>query len=309
METASLWFARLDSGSADIDAFEAWRDADPRHQAAFARVAGVGFQLDRLRKFHAPAETTKSNAKPSRRALITGAAAGIGAVSVVAATLSMALSRVSAATKVGESRSVLLPDGGQIALNTDSKAAWKFNDHKREIWLERGEIALTVPHDSRPCLLFGGENVVQIASGKVNARLRGKALDLTVVEGICSLSNPSNSSPGSSPTARLPLKAGQAALIQPKQIHVRSVDEGDMHFVTSWRDGELIFNGQTLGAAIAEYNRYLPNKITILDASLENIRLGGRFKTRDPAEFLASLNAGFGIHVARDESGAVLLSK
>jgi transmembrane sensor len=40
-DQASLWLARLDSGSADVEAFERWRDADPAHAAAFAKISAA----------------------------------------------------------------------------------------------------------------------------------------------------------------------------------------------------------------------------------------------------------------------------
>lgn len=312
MEKASLWFTRLDSGSADIDEFEAWRDADPRNAAAFARIAGVGFQLDRLKKLMPAPVTPTSDNKPNRRAIVAVAvgAAGIGAIGVIGTGLSFVTSRAKASTMVSESREITLPDGGTLTLNTDSAASWKFDGKRRRIWLERGEIALVVQKDSHPWLLYGGGGVVRIGEGDINARLRGQSLDLTVVKGVCSIER----SAGSDATHPLSdtgvsIAAGQAALVQANEAHVRSVDPEDMQFISGWRRGELVFDGQTLGSAVAEYNRYLPKKIVVLDASLENIRLGGRFKTHDPADFLAALRSGFGIHVAYDDSGSVMLSK
>jgi ferric-dicitrate binding protein FerR (iron transport regulator) len=44
-DQASLWLARLDSGSADVEAFEHWRDAHPAHAAAFAKTARLWSRL------------------------------------------------------------------------------------------------------------------------------------------------------------------------------------------------------------------------------------------------------------------------
>lgn len=40
-DEAIQWLIALDCGSADTEAFEAWRSADPRHAAAFAQVAAT----------------------------------------------------------------------------------------------------------------------------------------------------------------------------------------------------------------------------------------------------------------------------
>jgi transmembrane sensor len=310
MEAAALWFARLDSGSADIEAFEVWRDADPSHAAAFARIAGTGFQLDRLNKL-TPASVTRSVENPvNRRKALMFAGGGLGMAAVGATAVSLGTARASASTAVGGSRTLVLPDGGKISLNTDSKASWKFDNERRRIWLERGEIALIVADDARPCFLYGGDTEIKVGQGDLNARLRGKSLDLTVVKGSCAISAPLRAAAtGSENTNTLTVNAGQAVLAKISDLHVRSLDAQDMQFISGWRRGELVFSGQTLGVAVAEYNRYLPHKIVILDPGLENIRLGGRFNTSEPTDFLASLQSGFGIHVTKDGAGVVMLSK
>ncbi len=48
-DIAALWYAQLDSGTADVKAFEAWRDADSRHAVAFAWIIRAANLLDELK--------------------------------------------------------------------------------------------------------------------------------------------------------------------------------------------------------------------------------------------------------------------
>lgn len=48
-EQAVGWLIRLDAGTATIEAFEAWRSADPRHASAFAQMAAVWKRTGDLR--------------------------------------------------------------------------------------------------------------------------------------------------------------------------------------------------------------------------------------------------------------------
>lgn len=48
-EQAVGWLIRLDAGTADIEAFEAWRSADPRHASAFAQMAAIWKRTGELR--------------------------------------------------------------------------------------------------------------------------------------------------------------------------------------------------------------------------------------------------------------------
>lgn len=300
-EEAALWHARLDSGTADERAFEAWRNADPRHGVAFARINATADVLDTLRGLKLADEPkTTPTPVPNRRQFIVwgaGCLALAGGVSLWAVTNS----RAQASTGVGDQKSITLPDGSQLTLNTDSKASWKFDDKERRIWLDRGEIGVVVASDKRPCLIHAGTGVVKLTEGDLNARLREKTLDVTVLKGACTLSKGGQ--------IGQQVGAGEAALAGPMNVHVRPVTASDIQFTSGWRQGELVLDGQTLGVVIDEYNRYLNDKIVIADPSLTSVRLGGRFKTRDPKDFLTALQSSFGIHVSQGDGGSVLLSR
>lgn len=303
---AALWHARLDSGTADTEQFDAWREADPAHAAAFARIAATADALDELRGLTFADDPDLREAQTiDRRQFLPWAAAVVvaaGGVGLWGATQA----RASASTPIGGRKTVRLPDGGQLDLNTDTRVSWKFDRSSRRIWLERGEIALAVPADSRPCLLFAAGQTITMASGGLNARLRNPAVDITVTNGECAVKAQSVSG---SRTGTTLVRAGEAALSAADMTRVRQLSDSDLQFTTGWRNGELIFDGQTLRVAVAEYNRYLENKITIIDPELADIHLGGRFVTHDPKDFLAALEGSFRIRVQRLPNGAVALTR
>ncbi len=304
METAALWLARLDSGSADMAEFEAWRSADPRNAAAFARIAGVTYKLDQLKPLMPRAEAKTRSLRRRHLFIISGLAAAAAG----AAAFSIFTARASASTAVGQRKMIDLPQGGRLDLNTNSEASWRFTDQAHTVWLERGELALTLPAGSPPCELLGGRSVVRLASGTVNARLRDRTMDITVLAGACS----ANTVAGvfqKSTRAPVIVKEGEAVLVRSDDLRIRPVATEDIGFISGWRQDEVVLNGQTLDVAIDEYNRYLPHKIVIVDPQLSGIRLGGRFATHDPKDFLAALTSSFDIHVSHGDDGTVLLSK
>ncbi len=63
----------------------------------------------------------------------------------------------------------------------------------------------------------------------------------------------------------------------------------------SWRQGNLIFRGETLEDAIAEVSRYTPVRFELADERLKDIRIGGLFKAGDVNGLLASLEENFKI--------------
>ena len=53
----------------------------------------------------------------------------------------------------------------------------------------------------------------------------------------------------------------------------------------AWRGGQIILEGETLGAAAAEFNRHNVKQIVLADPALGSERLVGRFRTNEPESF------------------------
>ena len=64
---------------------------------------------------------------------------------------------------------------------------------------------------------------------------------------------------------------------------------------TAWQSGRIVFNGMPLDRALAEFNRYLPDKIVLGQGDLGATRLGGEFRVDDPDTFLLALREAFDI--------------
>lgn len=297
-----MWLARLDSGNVSPEEFEAWRSADPRHAVAFAQAAHVLQQLDQVKPAYKL--RTKEVAPSSRRHLLL-ALGGLGAAVAVGGGAYVALGgvRARASTQVGQRQALVLPAGVHADLNTDSRIQWTGNKDRVDVWLRRGEIALTAGY--APSRLFAASSVVTLIQGSINARLRGGLLDLTVLSGNCTIRRHASKAVEGTKN----LMANQAVLAGEDKQVVRSLDQSDMRFVSAWPRDELIFEGQTLGTVISEYNRYLTQKIVIADPSLSDLRIGGRFTTRDAKPFLDALHSSFGINAVTDGAGIIALTR
>jgi transmembrane sensor len=305
-EEAAHWHARLDAGLADEDAFEEWRAADPRHAAAFARIAAAASVVDDI----GPVDLSNDPdfAEPplmSRRRWMQLAAAGT-VLAIGGGAWFKLTGPAKAETAVGEHKTLELIEGITLDLNTDSAVRWKLFPESNEIWLERGEVGLRVSSPKVPCLLHAAGQTITIRRGDINARVQGEAINLTVLNGDCEVVRYINLR---SPPPVTPVSSGQSALLTKGQPRVRESTLAEQEFTAGWRNDLLVFDGQTLGVAVEEYNRYLTQKMIIVDSDLASIRLGGRFKSRDPKVFLDTLQASFGIHVATNERGAILLSR
>jgi len=310
METASLWQARLDSGTADPAEFEAWRAADPRHAAAFARIAATLHQIERAKRAH-PALRPSVPSAVSRRGFLA-AGGGLMAAGLAGVVFLPTLARARARTGVGDHRRLSPANGLSLDINTNSSVSWA-TGRSPQVWLEQGELALTVATGAPPCRLSGGNGHLSVVSGTLNARLRGETLDLMVLDGDCVIipeRTPVSQTRREGVAGRpLTVSTGHALMATGSAVRLRTVSDGDISFTGGWRNGEMILDGQSLGAAVDEYNRYLTQRIIIADPQLESLRLGGRFSTHSPDDFLQSLSAAFGVHVQHDQSGDIILTK
>lgn len=297
MEEAAGWLAALDAGSVTPQAFEQWRAADPRHAVAFAQVAHAFEQVERLRTVgDRHADLAPAPAINRRRMLQAGVLAG--GASVAGALLAVrATAREHAETAVGERRALVLDDGIRIELNTGTRISWRTDKEGSRIWLERGEIGLTVPAALRGKLeLEAGGACFQLGFGSFNARQQTESFDLLVLDGAAESVRGGR------------LGAGAMARVIGQDVAVRPADTVTLDRARSWKDGQLVFEGESLDFVVAEFNRYLDPRIVIADPALSRIRLGGRFTTTDPNDLLAALHASFGIRSQRSANGAITLT-
>lgn len=304
-DEASLWVARLDSGSADVEAFERWRDADPAHAAAYAKMTGLWSRLGQTGAVLEKPEPIASPA-PSRRGLLR-AAGVIGGACVVGAGAfaTKTFARSSVSTRPGEQMRVTVGPGVMVDLNTDSKVSWRLEKGAPHVWLDRGEAAVTVGPSARgACVLKAGDVTVDLTTGEFNARLRGGSLDLLVLRGAGAVHR---SKTGPVPAIRFGEGQSVVATASDTLVQTASVESQDE--VSAWRRGEIVFQGAPLGTVVEEYNRYLTRKLVIADPALSRLRLGGRFTSSDPADFLETLRSSFNVRVVDAGQDTIVLTR
>lgn len=286
---AADWFASWQAGTIDEQAFERWRAADPAHALAYARVHATWEALGKA--------DGEAGAAPvlTRRRVMGG---GVAGAALFAAGTGLFASRAyaweSAATGVGETRKLRLPDDSMVALNTDTKFYWRFSSARRELWLERGEVALDLRPGAAARLTTDRHNAA-LSEGRFNARLRRDALDLIVLRGGAS----------SDGAAAAPARAGayQRLAFTGATAAVEPVSSAAAEAALAWQSGDIVFVDTPLSEAVAEYNRYLLRKIAIEDGAVGDVRVGGRFTSSDPTDFLQAVSTSLGVRVRATDSG------
>ena len=92
------------------------------------------------------------------------------------------------------------------------------------------------------------------------------------------------------------LEAGQNIVLGEKVERAETVSSADMGRKLAWRQGDLIYTGQPLKEVLADVSRYSDIKIELADPVLENLPVGGAFRTDQIGAIFAALENNFGVH-------------
>jgi transmembrane sensor len=292
IEEAAEWRARIDSGRADLPAFERWR-ADPYNAAAYARILGTWRDAGDV----APTASVRTPKPPISRRAVLMAAAGLAAAGV-SGTFWYARPRpTQVVTAIGESRTLVLDDNVRVQLNTDTFMRWHKGAEGIILELLRGEIAVTLGQGSLTLRTI--QYAAVLLEGLFNLRLDSEALDLTVMTGRARLGNRRHSATTDAHTGQR-LRATNAG------ITLSSVSPDQILALAGWQKGEIVLLDAPLSAAVNEYNRYLSRKLIIGDTRIAALRVGGRFNASDPESFLNALEASLSVKATPSAEGIIL---
>ncbi len=309
---AAAWLARLQApdGERDRARFEAWRNADPAHAAAFAWVERHWQDSTILARssLRYGAQLTRpwwhvGGCTPGRLAF--GSAAAMALVvtgwSVSHAPRVAVPERVASA--VGQLRTIRLPDGSRVTLDTDSTLAIHYAPEARQLVLEQGRARFIVAHDPRrPFTVTAGAMTV-VAHGTIfDVDMRPSGAGVTLIQGIVEVTARS----AKSPEQRIRLTAGKQVTATADMTRLsapRTIPAG----TTAWTSGMLGFDAAPLDRVVAEANSYTATRLVLADPSLAQLRVTGAFPADKPADLAASLARMFGLRVETRADGAILL--
>lgn len=192
-------------------------------------------------------------------------------------------------TAIGEQRTVRLPDGTVLSLNTDSQVIVDFQGRRRRTILERGEVFFDVAHDaSRPFVVELGSRAITVLGTKFNVRkVFGGELAVAVVDGVVAVHRSEDSaspaapvlraSGGSGPSVEVPdqfrLEKGSVVTLRERDYKTSIATPPDIESVEDWRHGFVRFDAASLASVARELNRYSTRKIIIEDASIMELQV------------------------------------
>lgn len=327
---AAEWLLRMrEADAASKRDFAAWLQTSPEHVREFLAVAALWESMPGLPASPSVDELVAAAAddgnvvsiaagngtdggvrSPRRRARTwVGVAAAAVVLAIVVGEVLTFMPAPSDpnlyATAIGEQRSVSLPDGSVVTLNTQSALHVDYSEGFRDIRLLRGEALFEVAKNpDRPFRVFTDRAVIQAVGTQFNVRRDEDDVTVTVVEGVvdveASAAVSSRSTGQATPdgaVAELPvpealpvrLTVGQQAIVHARSGEVAILD-ARVSKATAWRERRLVFESLSLKEVIDEFNRYNNPPLVIDDAELGKLPISGVFRANDRESFVQFLS-------------------
>jgi len=288
---ASEWVARLDSDSvsaADRAALSAWLNRSDRHRGAFVRSQAIGSAIMQEMSDPAVMSSSEPSARFSRRSLVAWAATAVGVSVAGAWTFGMQTypSRTAIETEIGEIKRVPLDETTVALLNTETELHTWYENGLRRVQLIRGEALFFVSGAALPVLaVTAGLLTARTASGTFSVSNVAQSLDFLVTGGAISLFEGDG-------TPLTNVVAGHLAELAGSKLTTSLVSAEQAEKRLAWRDGVIVLDQETVGAAVQLFNRYNRLKLVASD-NLARQKLVGRFSANDPRGFAESVATAF----------------
>lgn len=289
LETALDWQMRLHSGkavAADRSAYAAWQLAHPQHRAAALKAERLWRDLGDLRAPASQRQTSAGKRWAVAACLLLSVAAGGLGFAERDALLS------DRHTGYGERQTIALSDGSTLQLDANTAVDIEMSATQRRVTVRHGQIHVQVAHDaSRPFDVIANGGATRALGTGFNVRRGEHEVDVAVTEHSVRVRHEH-----SALTAQV--RAGE-------QLRYR--DDGsigtpviaDLHTVTAWQRGYLIFDNASLDEVISQMGQYRSGLVIVRDPALRQLRLTGVFRTDDTDALLAALPQSLPVRLRR----------
>lgn len=224
------------------------------------------------------------------------------------------------ATNHGEQRSLQLPDNTFVRLNSDSAIAVRFSQHRRLVEVNRGQAYFEVAKDpARPFGVRVGGLLIKDIGTAFDVYRQDTRTTVTVTEGRVQVwpvpptlsragwlrrhQRPAAATPG---RPLVDLVAGHQARIAASG-QLESQGPVDAEQAIAWLQGNIVFEGESIAAVAAQFNRYNNLQISVNDQHIGALAISGTFAAHDVPTFVAFLNSIPGVHT-RTQGRRIIVS-
>jgi transmembrane sensor len=340
-EEAAAWLIRLDADTPpapeELQALGEWLRRSPAHREEIEKLAALWGRMNVLTELAVPLGSTRRSSRRQRTLIAAAAtvmlAAGIAWLAHWLVTDPLLSTNGLYATAIGQQSTATLADGSQVVLNTNSQIRVDYDDAYRQVHLIQGEALFTVAKNpARPFRVYAGTRRIEALGTAFSVYLDGVDVSVTVTEGRVSLASVEAPPSPAVQTSRRDTKvdhgrvmllgtldAGQVAVLPASAASAFTAAANAMETIEpltpeelakrlAWREGVLMFSGETLEHAVKELSRYTTLVVEIPDPMVRGMRVGGRFPVGETEAMLTALQANLNLRVTRLGHNRVILS-
>lgn len=286
---AAGWFVRLQNSgvsAAEHAACAEWRARHADHERAWQLAERFSAHAQQLAGGAGRAALERPRNLQRRQVLKTLA------LLIAAAPLGLAAHRslpwrewqADERTATGEQRTLHLPDGGQLRLNTGSAVDIAYDDSVRRVRLIAGELLIEVPGEQarRPFIVDTADAQIVLLGSRALVRQYPQSTYLAALEGAVEV--------------RPRLSRGDDGLLRlatGQQTYVNARTAGPAVALAQhrldWLSGVLRTEKMRLDDFIAELDRYRPGLLRC-DPAVAGLLISGAFQLRDTDQILRALS-------------------
>ena len=287
LDAAIAWQLSLDSGersAVEHEEFRKWLASNDEHARAWRQL---GMLDQRFSVASGPARAALLQSRENIRQRVRKLGSGLASVVLVCGLALFAGQRyvpinywlADQRTATGEQRTLKLADGTLINLNTHSAIDVRFDEKRRVIVLQDGEILVETGHnDARPFVVETREGSLRALGTRFIVKREADGTRLSVLQSAVA------AQPGALQQEQV-FKEGQ-------QVLMRRDGLGPLLAVTpatdAWTRGMLVVDNARLGDVIAELARYRTGYLGV-DKAVADLRITGSFPLHDTTLALNAL--------------------
>lgn len=197
---------------------------------------------------------------------------------------------VTVSSQAGTITNLELPDGSRVCLNAGSSISYPsyFNGSTRDVSLTGEAYFKVVKNKKMPMVVSAGNVNLKVygTSFNVNALPSEEFIKVTLVEGIVTLSSPSEKYKGKN---EFLIEPGQTVTYfdNSKKLIVKNEDT---FLYTAWKDGVLIFKNNTFETVLKQLSYKYNVDIELKNQTLASIPMDATFRDENINEILRLLS-------------------
>lgn len=287
LDAAIAWQLSLDSGDGNAverEAFAQWLASDEEHARAWRQL---GMLDQRFSVAAGPARVALLQSREVIRRRVRKLGSGLASVVLVCGLALFVGPRylpihywlADQRTATGEQREIKLADGTLINLNTHSAIDVRFDEKRRLIVLQEGEILIETGHnDARPFIVQTREGDLRALGTRFIVKREDDGTRLSVLQSAVA------ARPETFKDEQV-FKAGQQVLMHSDGLGpLLAVAPGS----DAWTRGMLVVDNARLGDVIAQLSRYRTGHLGV-DSQVADLRITGSFPLHDTTLALNAL--------------------